>query len=62
MAMPRSIAAGIAILMAASVLWTVVAMPAYRYAEGTAMQLVQPRLYVDAVMQAAPVPAPLKGH
>jgi multicomponent K+:H+ antiporter subunit D len=61
-AMPRSIAAGIAILMAASLLWTAMAMPAYRYAEGTAMQLVQPRLYIDAVMQAAPVPAPAKGH
>jgi len=55
--MAPSTLGGIAILVVASLLWMALAGGAARYTADTALQLVQPRLYIDAVMGTAPVPA-----
>jgi len=53
-------AAGIAVLVVASLAWMVLAVPATHYATATARQLAQPRLYIDAVLGTTPVPPPGK--
>jgi len=55
-------AAGIAVLVVASLAWMVLAVPATHYAVATARQLAQPRLYIDAVLRTTPVPPPGKEH
>ncbi len=55
-------AAGIAVLVTASLAWMVLAVPATQYAIATARQLAQPRLYIDAVLQASPVPPPARAQ
>ena len=60
--MSRSAATGIAVLIGASVLWLGFAGPAAQYMTETARQLARPSDYIDAVMRAAPVPAPQRAH
>ncbi len=59
--MNSGIRAGLAVLGATAIIWTVGAGGATRFTLATAQQLGEPKGYIDAVLRQTPVPAPARG-